>query len=70
MERFKIGDLVKHKTGVGPKMAVEGCNKFGKVTCKWYDHTKREWEEERFPEETLELAKEEKPLRAEGFKSI
>lgn len=43
MAKLKAGDLVKHKIGVGPKMAVEGYDQAGSVICKWYDPHKKEW---------------------------
>ena len=68
MEKFKTGDLVRHITGAGGKMAVEGYDQQGNVICKWRDHKKGKWEQESFPEETLKLVEKEKPLKAEPFK--
>ena len=69
MAKFKAGDLVKHKTGVGPKMAVEDYDQAGRVICKWYAPGKKEWRQETFVEEELELAKEGPALRARGYKT-
>lgn len=70
MVKFKAGDLVKHKTGVGPKMAVEGYDQAGSVMCKWYDTKKKEWKRETFVEEELQLAKETPAPRARGYKTL
>ena len=70
MKIFKTGDVVKHKSGAGPRMAVEGYDQAGRVICKWYDQRKDKWPQETFPEETLEFAKDRPVATVERHRRI
>ncbi len=56
MEKFKAGNVVVQKSATWLKMAVEGYDDLGLVICKWYDSNKKEWKQDTFVEETLELS--------------
>ena len=64
--KFKIGDKVKHISGSGPIMTVEGLNVFfafgnkprsfnGKITCTW-PYNSRIIKKEIFHQDTPKLA--------------
>ena len=69
MKKFKVGDVVWQKSATWLKMAVEGYDDLGLVICRWHDSKENKWEQETFPEETLELAIR-KTRRVEGHNAL
>ena len=70
MKKFKVGDVVVQKSTTWLKMTVEGYDDLGLVICKWFDLKENRWEQEIFPEETLDPAKRKSPRRVEGHGTL
>ena len=69
MKKFKEGDRVRHKSGTGTTMVVKGYSEWtGELICKWFDTDKKEWKEELFEEEEVELEKKNSQRHEQRFK--
>lgn len=65
MDDFKIGDLVRLKSG-GPLMTVNGVSAYGSITCFWFSRTTYKVRSCTFNAKALERSERRPPGRPQG----